>query len=241
MENHADLERVFAGMKHVLSVQSWTKSGVDGEIRQGKLVADAAHAAGVEHLVYASAGTGDAKTGVPHFDCKLEVEAYMRELGLPFTIVRPTPFMELMSDKEFFPALGTWGAEPKVVGWDLPIPWVAVHDLGRAVANIFDTPEKWIGGDISMCGDIKSLGESQAVFTVVDGKMPARVPLPLWLFSKMAGSEFVDMWAWMNDWIGEEGLPYLLELREQSRELCPDMLDMESWLRTKRNGGFGHV
>ena len=149
MEDREALERVFAGIKHVLSVQSWTQSGVDGEIRQGKLVADASHAAGVEHLVYASAGTGDAETGVPHFDCKLKVEAYMRELGLPFTIVRPTPFMELMSEKEFFPALGTWGAEPKVVGWELPIPWVAVHDLGKAVASIFDAPERWIGHDIS--------------------------------------------------------------------------------------------
>ena len=58
MENRASLEVVFDGMPRVLSVQNWVTSGVDGEIRQGKMVAELARSAGVEHLVYASAGTG---------------------------------------------------------------------------------------------------------------------------------------------------------------------------------------
>lgn len=238
MGDRVSLERVFSGMKRVLSVQNWVESGVEEEMRQAKLVADVAHQADVEHLVYLSAGTGDRETGLPHFDNKIVVEDYMRELGIPFTILRPTPFMELMSEKEFFPAMATWGVEPKIVGWDLPIPWVAVHDLGKAVANIFDAPEKWIGQDLSLCGDVRTLGESQAIFTAIDGKKPARVPLPTWLFAKMAGREFVEMWKWMNDWIGKEGIPYLSKLREESLEVCPDMLDMENWLRAKRNGGF---
>ena len=238
MEDRASLEQVFDGMTRVFSVQNWMISGVDGEIRQGKLVADVAHSVDVQHLVYASAGTGHRGTGIPHFENKIEVEDYMRDLGLPFTVVRPTPFMELMSEKEFYPAMATWGAEPKIVGWDLPIPWVAVHDLGKAVANIFEDSEKWIGRDVAMCGDIKTLGESQAIFTAVDGKKPSRIPLPLSLFGKMAGEEFIEMWKWMDEWIGQEGVPYLMSIMEQSHELVPDMLDMESWLRKKRNGGF---
>lgn len=238
MEDCASLERVFDDMTQVFSVQSWTTSGIKGEMRQGKLVADVAHSVGVQHLVYASAGTGDRGTGIPHFENKIEVEDYMRDLGLPFTIVRPTPFMELMSEKEFYPAMATWGAEPKIVGWDLPIPWVAVHDLGKAIANIFDDPEKWIGRDVSMCGDIKTLGEGLAIFTAVDGKKPARIPLPIRLFEKIAGDEFTAMWKWMDEWIGQVGTPGLLEIMEQSHELVPDMLDMEGWLRKKRNGGF---
>jgi len=239
MDDRESLERVFAGMDRVLSVQNWVTSGIEGELRQGKLIADAAKSAGIEHLVYASAGNGDRGTGIPHFENKIVVEDYMRELDLPFTIVRPTPFMELMSEKEFYPAMATWGAEPKIVGWDLPIPWVAVHDLGKAVANIFEGPEKWIGRDIPMCGDIKNLGESQAIFAAVNGKKPNRISLPLWLFSKMAGDEFIQMWKWMDAWIGKEGTSGLQKLMEQSHELVPERLDMESWLRKKRNGGFG--
>jgi len=239
MEDRPSLEKAFTGMKRVFSVQNWVTSGIKGEIQQGKLVADVAQSVGVEHLVYASAGTGDRGTGIPHFENKLVVEDYMRSLELPFTIVHPTPFMELLTEKEFFPALATWGAEPKIVGWDLPIPWVAVHDLGKAVANIFEAPEKWVGQDVSMCGDIKTLGKSLAIFNAIDGKKPTRIPLPLWLFKKMAGDEFIEMWKWMDKWIGKEGVPYLMEILEQSHELVPEMLDMESWLRKKRNGGFG--
>jgi len=239
LDERESLVRVFDRMTRVLSVQNWVTSGVDGEMRQGKLVADIAQSIGVEHLVYASAGTGDRDTGIPHFNNKILVEDYMRYLGLPFTIIRPTPFMELMSEKEFFPAIATWGVEPKIIGWDLPVPWVSAYDLGQAVANAFCDPEKWIGKDVSMCGDIKTLRESQAIFTTVEGKKPSRIPLPLWLFSKMAGDEFIKMWKWMDEWIGQEGISGLQEIMEQSYELVPEMLDMESWLRKKHNGGFG--
>ena len=238
MEDRPSLDKAFEGLERVLSVQNWTKSGIEGEMRQAKLVADVAQSVDVKHLIYASAGTGDRDTGIPHFENKIVVEEYMRELGLPFTIVRPTPFMELLSEKEFYPAMATWGVEPKIVGWDLPIPWVSVHDLGMAVANIFENSEKWIGQDIPMCGDIKTLGESKAIFTEIDGKNPQRIPLPLWLFGKMAGDEYIEMWRWMDEWISREGVPYLMGIMEQSHELVPEMLDMETWLRKRRNGGF---
>ena len=54
---------------------------------------------------------------------------------------------------------------------------------------------------------------------------------------KMAADEFVDMWEWMDDWIGEKGASGLWEIAEASRQVCPEMLDMESWLKMKRNGG----
>ena len=236
MEDRASLEMVFDGFQRVFSVQSWTASGVEGEVRQGKLVAEVARSAGVEHLVYGSAGMGDPHSGIPHFDCKVEVETTMRDLELPFTAVRPVPFMELLSEKEFFPALGAWGAEPKILGWDTPIPWVAVRDIGIAIANIFENPAAWIDREAVLCGDVKSLGECRAIFTAVDGKKPFRLPLPLWLFSKMAGDEFVQMWRWMAEWIAESGREGLQEIMELSREACPESTDMEMWLRIKRNG-----
>jgi len=170
MEERDSVYAAFEGIQRVFSVQNWTTSGIDGELRQGKLVAEAAHSAGVEHLVYGSAGTGVAHSGIPHFDNKVEVEDHMRALGLPFTVVRPVPFMELLTEKEFFPALAAWGVEPRIVGWHTPIPWVAVRDIGITIAEIFENPEAWIGGDVTVCGDIKTLKETQEIFKKVDGK-----------------------------------------------------------------------
>ena len=70
MDERDSVGAAFEGVRRVFSVQNWTTSGIEGELRQGKLVAEAARSAGVEHLVYGSAGTGDAHTGIPHFDNK---------------------------------------------------------------------------------------------------------------------------------------------------------------------------
>ena len=73
MDDPASLAKAFDGTQYVFSVQSWMICGVNGEVRQGKLVADAARAANVKHLVYGSAGIGVAGTGIPHFESKVVV------------------------------------------------------------------------------------------------------------------------------------------------------------------------
>ena len=143
--------------------------------------------------------------------------------------------MELLSEKEFYPAMGTWGVEPKVVGWDTPLPWVAVYDLGLAISNVFEDPRTYIGQDITICSDVKTLAESQAIFTAIDGKKPLRIPLPVWMFGKMAGDEFVNMWRWMAGFVRDVGPEGLWDMVEASREVSPELLDMESWLQIKRN------
>lgn len=237
MEDRASLKAVLEGQNRVLSVQNWTTSGVEGEIRQGKLVADVAAEAGVEHLVYLSAGIGEPGTGVPHFESKIEVENHMRQLRLPFTILRPGPFMELLTAKEFYPALTAWGVMPKVTGWDTPLPWAAVPDIGTAVANMFEDPETWIGRDLkTLISDIKSLRECQAVFVEMTGKKPLRLPLPNSLFKRLAGAEFITMWQWLVDWVDTEQLQSYVP---DSREACPQPLDVASWLRFSHNGQYG--
>lgn len=207
---------------------------MEAEIRQGKLVADTAKTAGITHLVYGSAGSGETNTGVPHFESKLEVEAHMRQLGLPFTIVRPGPFMELLTEKEFFPPLNVWGAQIKILGWDKPIPWIAVDDIGIAVANIFEDPQTWIGHDLTLFGDVKTMRECKQIFATVDGKQPFGLALPLGLFQKMAGEEFVKMWRWLDALVDSHGRQAFDRIVLDSRQVNPAMLDLESWLKMKR-------
>jgi uncharacterized protein YbjT (DUF2867 family) len=57
------LDTAFRDAYGVFSVQNPMTAGLNGEIDQGKNVADAAKRAGVQHLVYGSAGIG-SRTGV---------------------------------------------------------------------------------------------------------------------------------------------------------------------------------
>lgn len=239
MDDRASLEAAFGALGpggRVLSVQNWTQSGVDGEVRQGKLVADVAKEAQVAHLVFGSAGVGEAATGVPHFDCKLVVEAYMRDLALPVTVVRPGPFMELMTAKEFFPALAAWGVMPKIVGWETPLPWTAVVDIGTAVANAFDDPDTWIGRDIQLISDVRSMRDCQRIFRTEMGKKPFGVPLPVSMFNRMAGPEMVEMWRWLAEYLAARDVDGMRAIVTASRDACPDLHSVTDWLAQTRNG-----
>lgn len=235
MEDRASLEAAFDGMDRVFSVQNWMTSGVDGEIRQAKLVADVAHDAQVSHLVYGSAGIGQPGTGLAHFENKVVIEQYLRERGLPITIIRPYPFMELMTDKAFYPSLSTWGTMPKVVGWDLPLPWVAVRDIGLAVANAFENPATWIGRDINLISDRQSLRACREMFRAANRK-PFGAPLPVAMFKKMAGEELVDMWQWLVDWSKADGPAQMQADLAASREICPQPCSVAEWLARNGNG-----
>jgi uncharacterized protein YbjT (DUF2867 family) len=70
------------------------EDGTEGETRRGKLMADIAKENGIEHLVYSSVANADKNTGIPHFESKYKIEQHIKSLGIPYTIIGPTFFME---------------------------------------------------------------------------------------------------------------------------------------------------
>ncbi len=130
MMDPSSLARAFRDAHGVFSVQNPMISGLEAEVTQGKNVADVAKATGVRHLVYGSAGNGVHGTGVGSWESKVAIEAHMRTLGLPVTVLRPNAFMEIMSDKAFYPAVAAWHVMPKLMGADRPVTWICVDDVG---------------------------------------------------------------------------------------------------------------
>jgi uncharacterized protein YbjT (DUF2867 family) len=57
LEDRSSIEGVLDGVHGVFSVQQSWETGVEGEVRQGVLLADAAKGAGVDHYVYSSVGS----------------------------------------------------------------------------------------------------------------------------------------------------------------------------------------
>lgn len=233
MGNRSSLEASFKGFKKVFSIQNPWISGVEGEVQQGKLVGEIAKEAGVNHFVFSSAGFGEDGTGISHFQNKVEIENHLRTLGLPTTIIRPGPFMELLVNKDFFPSMSTWGAEPKVLGWHTPKPWVAVRDIGIATADIFENPNNWIGREIILMGDVKTLAECKELLHFYSGKRPLGIPIPVKLFEKIVNKDLVLMWEWMANMHREIGDQGIMKMVEESRVIFPDLQDIESWLEKK--------
>lgn len=191
------LRNLFEGASGVYSVQNPYTSSFAAEVQQGKNVADAAKAAGVAHIVQASAGIGK-KTGIPSWDSKLQIQEYIQSLGLPLTVLRPMTFMELITDQGFYPSISTFHLMPKLLGADKKVPWIAVDDLGAIAARVFADPGKYIGQDLKLTSELKTINEVRAIYQEVLGKKAPHFPMPLFMFRLFTGDDLIMMWKYLR-------------------------------------------
>jgi uncharacterized protein YbjT (DUF2867 family) len=198
-------------------------SGLEGEIRQRKNVADVAKEAGMGHLVYGSAGTGTPGTGIASWESKLTVQAHMEALELPLTVVRPMAFMELMTDKDLYPPVAVWHLMPKFASEDLPVGWICVNDVGAIAARSFADPGQFIGTDLKLAADVQSIADCRTTWRSVTGRAPRRFPMPVWLFKRFVGDDLITMWTWLRT----AGLEFDLA---PTHKILPTALTVRQWL-----------
>jgi uncharacterized protein YbjT (DUF2867 family) len=224
LEDTVSLETAFEKAYGVYSMQPPIPGKVDAEIRQGKNAAEAAKKTGIKHLVYGSAGPGHTKTGIEQWDTKIEVTKSMKDLGLPLTVLRPMAFMELMSDPTYYPNSSTWYIWPKLMSTDRKIPWISVQDLGAVTAKVFANPDEFIGRDLPLAADARSLDECREIYREVRGKYPSRFPMPMFLFESFVGKDIPNMWRWLHK------NPVDLDT-SQTYEVYPDAMPVRIWLQ----------
>ena len=198
MTEPSSLAGAFRDVHGVYSVQNPWGIGFEAEVTQGTNVAEAAQAAGVQHLVYGSAGPGVPGTGVGSWESKATVAAHIRRLGIPLTVLRPTAFMELMNDKGYYPAVSTWHVMPKLMGEDRPVSWLCVDDVGAIAARAFASPDEFVGEDLTLASDLRSIAECREIWRRVTGRAPRPFPMPVWMFQRFVGSDLPTMWRWLK-------------------------------------------
>lgn len=170
LDKREELDAAFEGAYGVFSVQNfWLANvGADGEVRQGKSVADAAKAAGVQHLVYSSVGGADRAPGVMHFESKWEIEQYIHSLGIPCTILRPVAFMDNYNWSRPYILSGTFtgfGLRP-----DKGLQIIAAEDIGVFAALAFASPDEFLGKTLEIAGDELTEPQIAGTFTKVIGR-----------------------------------------------------------------------
>jgi uncharacterized protein YbjT (DUF2867 family) len=170
LDSRADLDQAFQGAYGVFSVQNfWLPNvGMEGEVRQGKSVADAAKAAGVQHLVYTSVGGSDRAPGVMHFESKWQIEQYIHSLNIPFTILRPVAFMDNYNWSRAYILNGVFngfGLRP-----EKGLQIIAAEDIGVFAALAFANPQEYMGKTLEIAGDELTEPQIAAAFTKVIGR-----------------------------------------------------------------------
>lgn len=220
-DDPASLERAMQGVYGAFSVTVSRAGGFEDEIRQGKAFASAARAAGVRHYIFTSVANADRNIGVPNFDSKNEIEVFIRDSGLPYTIVRPVTFMENWDNsKEQMIASGYRTPQsPDQVHY-----FISVRDIGRIVATAFHNSADWIGREVDIAGDALTRREVAETMSRVTGQ-EIRYEQISWVEFAKRMPEFVVQ---MERWYEKAG--YDVDLTALQREF-PGLINVEAYLR----------
>ncbi len=217
----ASLEAAFAGAYGAFSVQGFWEHGVEDELLQGRNIADAAKAAGIQHFVYTSVGGADRDSGVPHFESKWQIENYIRQLGLPATILRPVEFMENLNWSRAASTNGSfvsYGLRPTRKKY-----YIAVDDIGAFAALAFERPDEFIGTALEIAGDALTEQEMAETFSRVIGRPVNLTQVPL---ETVAGGseELLSMWKWFDEHGYQSDIGHL-------GSIYPPLQTLDTWLR----------
>ncbi len=226
MEDRAQLDAAFKDAYGVFSVQNfWLPNvGFDGEIKQGKNVADAAKAAGVQHLVYSSVGSAHRGLGQKHFESKWIIEQYIQSLDIPYTIFRPVAFFENFNWERPAITNGTFNALGLRPEKERQL--IAAEDIAVFVALAFTNPKEYLGKTIELAGDELTESKIADTFTKVIGR-PVKLTMPSGERGRRSEEEMIAMFNFFNGEAYDADIAAL-------RKLHPGLLTLEQYLR--KNG-----
>lgn len=190
----------------------------DGEVRRGRIAAQAAADAAVPRVVYSSVGGAERETGIPHFESKRRVEERLEQL-VPAVFVRPVFFMENLTAQ--LPAGGAEAVLRLPMPDGVPLQLVAVRDIGRVAARLLTDPDSIDGRAVEIAGD-ELTGSGIAERVAARSGAPARYEaLPL---DVLDDDDQRRMFAWFAS------LPAYRADFAATRRLDPQVLDLAGWL-----------
>lgn len=181
------------------------------ELAQGKAMADAAVAAGVQYFVFSTLSNGGKMSGgkiqnLAHFDVKAEIEEYIRSLPIKSAFFAPGSFMQNFG--HFMGPRPTGDGTYAIAHFVKPetqLPLIdTVDDTGKYVGAILAEPDKYEGKVFSAATRLYSYSEVVETMSKASGKKVIYKQLPLNVWSSFLPAEskdyLVDMFLWIQDY-----------------------------------------
>jgi len=139
------------------------EQGAENEIKQGKIFIAEAKKQGIEHLVYSSVLGADLKTGVPHFDSKNELEEYIKQNEITYTILRPASFNENFLNPEVTKRIYK-GKLVMPLNKNVIQQYISTDDIGKIAAQVIKNLESYLNKTITIATDKKNCMKLQRSF-----------------------------------------------------------------------------
>ena len=228
----------------------WAHFSPEKELAEATAMAQAAKAAGVEHVIWSTledtrrwVPLGDdrmptlmGKYKVPHFDAKGEANHFFTDLGLPVTLLQTSFYWDNFIGFGMGPKKGPDG----VLAFTMPmgdkkLPGIAAEDVGRCAYGIFKRGKEFIGKTVGIAGEHLTGAQMAAALTKALGKEVRYndVPPDVYRSFGFPGAEDLgNMFQFKRDFehyfCGARNLDF-------SRSLNPELQTFATWL--ERNKG----
>jgi uncharacterized protein YbjT (DUF2867 family) len=224
LDDAASLEKAVTGAWGLYAVQNTWEAGVEKEEEQGKRLAKVAKDKGVQRFVYASVGSANRKTGIPHFDNKARVEETIKSLGLPsYAIIRAVFFMENLPTPWFLHG-------DKLVSTlkpDTKLQMIAADDIGKFGAKAFVDADKLKGLELDIAGDAATMPQAAEAVSEIVGHQVTYQQIPL-----DAVRQNSEDFAKMLEWFETTGYSADIAALEPRFGIRP--LTLKEWVKTQK-------
>jgi len=251
IDDKASLERAFQGAHGAFCVTAyWETFSPEAEKAQARNIAEAAKAAGVQHVIWSTLEdtrrwvpldddrmpTLLENYKVPHFDGKGEADAIFPEVGVPTTNLLTSFYWENLIHF----GMGPQRTEDGSLAFNLPmgekkLPAIAVEDIGRSAYAIFKGGGEYIGKTVGIAGEHLTGAQMASALSDALGE-PVRynaVPFDVYRGLGFPGADDLgNMFQFKHDF--ED---YFCGARpiEATRSLNPRLQTFESWLAANKD------
>jgi len=246
LDDAASLKQAFKGAYGAFCVTNfWEHFSPQKETAQGKTLAEAAKAAGIQHAIWSTfedtrdyvpldddrMPTLQGNYKVPHFDAKAEANEYFADLGVPTTFLYTSGYMENLI---FF----GWGPQKDEDGTlfvvypmdDVKLPLIAAEDIGKCAYGIFKRGKEYIGKTVGVAGEHLTGTEIAQTLSKALGKPVAyrAVPADVYRSFDFPGADDIgNMFQFKRDFTKVYAKNRSLE---ESRRLNPGLKTFKQWL-----------
>jgi uncharacterized protein YbjT (DUF2867 family) len=245
VDDPASVEAAFAGAYGAFCVTFfWVDFSPETELRHATTMANAAKAAGVQHVVWSTLEdtrtfipldddrmpTLQGKYKVPHFDGKEDADHAFRDAGVPTTFLRTAFYW----DNLIYFGLGPQRGEDGVLALAYPmgdsrLPGIAAEDIGKVALGVFKRSEL-IGQTISVSGENLTGAEMATKLSAALGEEVRYVDVDPGVyrgFGFPGADELGNMFQFKRDFDAEYA-----GVRDRSvgESLNPDLQDFDAWL-----------
>jgi uncharacterized protein YbjT (DUF2867 family) len=245
-DDEKTLERAFSGAHGAFCVTAfWEHFSAEKEIAQARNMAEAAKAAGVQHVVWSTledtrrwVPLGDdrmptlhGKYKVPHFDGKGEANRIFVDLGLPVTLLNTSFYWDNFVYFGVGPKPGPDGV--LAIGFpmgDKRLPGIAAADIGRCALGIFKAKGEFIGKTVGIAGEHLTGAQLAEKMGRAIGRTVRYIDVPPEVYRGFGfpgaddmGNMFQFKRDFNADFVGGRSV-------ELSRRLNPELQSFDAWL-----------